>query len=162
MEAVITHLTESGYKPINISKLINIQTYDKYAKLADSKPNVVLYFKRNIANNIYFKIANATDNANYYFINKNNYLTTIVKDTMDDNLKRCINGFLELTEELSDCMICFKSIINTSNCNKCFYRMCHECIFKIIERDTTTNCYKYKCPQCRQYMTGIAIQEKTF
>jgi len=163
MEHVITHLNNHAYKPIDITELMNISNYEKYAKLANSRPNVVLYFKRNKTNNIYFKTANATDSANCYFMNKNNYLTTIINDTMDDNLKRCIDGFLELTNEINDCMICYKSIIRTGNCNKCFYRMCYDCISKIIEYDTTSNSinyYKYKCPQCRQYMTGITIHKE--
>jgi len=167
MEQLNKYLTEKEFKTIDISNIITSDNYIKYIILASQKPNVLLYFKRNETNEKCFKSVNATDTANYFLINKNNYLTTVVptqtseESKIDGNLKRCVDGFLELPTELVECMICCQQSLNTANCNKCFYTMCQECTKKILKYDKTTNSikyYKFECPQCRQYTTGIGLK----
>jgi hypothetical protein len=162
MEQLVAYLNEREFKTIDITNVLNEKTYDKYTKIATEKPYVVLYFKRNKKNDMYFEAANAIDKVNYFLMNKNNYLTTVVNETMDDNLKRYVDGFLDLTMEMSECVLCHKKNNTSGNCNKCFCSTCYTCIFEISVYDKNIDSidhFKYKCPKCDHYITGLTMQK---
>ena len=157
------YLKSKNYKMIDITTLLNVETYEKYATIAKLKPNVILYFKRNNENNMLFEAINAVEKCNYFFINKDNYLTDCVTNILDNNLKRCIVKFL-LDKETEECNICFNNNMQFTHCNTCFYRMCSECILKMMAKDLTkdeiinqTN--SLECPHCNTIITDLIFKE---
>ena len=161
MEQIKAYLESKELKVIDTSSLINdLKTYEKYTDLAEKQPKAVLYFKRNKKNEMFFRVAGASKECNYFFLNKNNYLYAVVENTIDDNLKRRINNFLELTSEISECMICCNKTQEFITCEKCSYSFCQKCGKEMIEFDKIIelkNNFKYKCPQCRQYNENLNI-----
>lgn len=147
MDQILKYLKSKQYTPIDITELLNENTYSKYVLLAHTRPNVVLYFKKEKSNAFFFKNAHCTIDVNYYFLNRDNYLTIIINDTFDSDKKRCIDGFLNINNEL-ECSICFHKTHKTSNCVKCFYSLCYKCLSEIIKMDANNN-FVLKCPQCR-------------
>ena len=162
MKKLSEYLREKKIKTINITNLVNKKTYFKYLFLAAERPTTLLYFKKNKENDECFKLVQAAEETNYFFINKDNYLTTIVNE-MDDDLKRCIDKFLELTNELIECMVCYEKSLKTAHCNTCFYGLCNTCLIKILKPDKIVNSimhYKYDCPNCRQCTKGVKFEMK--
>ena len=160
MDQVVTYINEKGFKPIDITNVVNPLNYNKYVTKACERPKVVLYFKRNEMNNPCFTSVRAIDTVNYFFLNKNNYFISVVNDIMDCSLKTCVNGFLELTEQLFECMTCKQHYEKVNNCDNCFYNICHTCAIKLLKHDKVSDAtiyYKFKCPRCEKYFGGVRV-----
>src|SRR5437868_15181428 len=94
MKEIAANLDSKNYKLIDITKVLNISTYEKYVTIAKSKPNVVLYSNKNTNNELIFKVGKSSDECNYFFLNKDSYLMTNIKNTFDESLKECIDNLI--------------------------------------------------------------------
>lgn len=147
MDQCIEWLKSKGYKTIDITKLVNERTYGKYTSLATRRKNTVFYFKREPTNNIIFKFSLCMDTVNYYFINNDNYIFTMINDVFDPPLKRRLENFLNIKGNF-ECGICTNEILVTSHCLNCHFCICRHCIQKISQ--DVNNKIIFNCPQCRQ------------
>jgi hypothetical protein len=94
MDQLKTYLEEKKYKVIDITSVITVYSYGIYSNLVKSKPNVIIYFKRNDKNNIIFEVCNASQNNNYYLLHKDNYMYINMHGDFTNLLKISINKFL--------------------------------------------------------------------
>jgi hypothetical protein len=147
-EILTEYFKSKNFKLINITNLINLQTYLKYINLAIAKPNIVLYFNRNKINDFMFKPSNVLDVTNIYFINKNNALFLPFNGELTKNIKLLLNKFIEGKAE---CDICYDVDSKQEVCEQCGYKMCHKCLIKIanvVKREAL-------CPQCRKSLEQV-------
>ena len=128
------YITEKGYKVINVSKTIDIKSYNKYALSISSKPDVVLISMRTLKNNeLYEYLEEQIGVKNQIFIIMN-HTTCILLSSFN---KIVINKMLEDDLANKECSICFNEINEKFVC-KCSYKMCLDCYSKVSQ-----------CPQCR-------------
>ena len=93
------------------------------------------------------------------------YYSSLISDNFSKHLSQTnlplySDNFLELTSEISECMICCNKTQEFITCEKCSYSFCQKCGKEMIEFDKIIelkNNFKYKCPQCRQYNENLNI-----
>jgi hypothetical protein len=139
MEGILSYLHKKGYISIDITPVINKNTYDQYIKKLINNPNVVAYFRRNEQNDILFKDVSAPKYYNYYFMNRDNYMFVKITNDFFENIKLCLSKFLE---HGSKCEICLRKTERTVHCKKCYFGFCSDCQKKITKKR------KLVCPQC--------------
>ena len=159
--SVIDYYHKKGYKTMDVTDRMNLNTYSKYATIAKKHPKFVVFFEKIPTNRIIFEMVGSTEDCNYFFMNKDNYLRTVIDNTisqLDADLKRCLNNFLEISDDLK-CMICFEKDKQefgkaSATCHHCFFRMCHKCVDNLSEQElkkiTDNEKEQILCPQCRQ------------
>jgi hypothetical protein len=146
MDQCIEWLKSKNYKPIDITKLINQSTYDKYSTLAEKNKQVILYFKRQPSNEIFFLISGCQPQVNYYLLNSDNYIFMVLNNTFDAAVKRHLENSLGVEADI-ECKICYNSIERISCCTNCSYGMCRNCVIQLS--DKTSNDIKFTCPHCK-------------
>jgi len=161
IKPIIEYVNFKGYSTIDITKLMNRDTYSKYTKLSEKHPNVVLYFERVETNNLIYEILGAAKKSNYCFFNKGKFLIIGIEqpyDVINNVHKRCIDNFFDKSGSF-ECMICFENNIAFGqmggSCEYCLFRLCYKCLNKMLlqrinELNDNPNNVHLNCPQCRQ------------
>jgi len=160
---IINYIKGKKYNVFDITNNINPQTYLKYVFLANEQPNNVFIFEKTKINTFIFTAVNATKECNYYFLNKNNYMFAHIDKSLTDDNKRCLNGFLDTTTDMLECMICCKETNKLSCCTKCYYKVCMICLGDLLKHNSGVKVennliHLGKCPQCRQEMTPFGTK----
>src|SRR5271170_3220919 len=132
MEELIKYVQSKQYNVINVTTSILDETsYKKYIELALIRPKVVMYFEKNILNELLFdpRVTHFSGkNANYIMLHKNRYMAVIFNNGFDQKVQETVDKFLykEIT-----CQVCDKYHETLKSCFNCMYMICKKCSDKV-------------------------------